>query len=301
MTGVVFDPFIYLSAAGAAAGVVPAVLLHRIKRSRRPMRARARRRTVAPIAAVVAVALVGVAFLLDAGAILEYRIEATALVLVPFLLVWALLRVPVSVRVFLLLACVSLLVFDVLRAVPIGGSYSGTVRAIGVEGEVGSRHDAVGIDDVVALLLIERRREALSVRLLPVAGAPLLNDAVDGEDEVRPGAPTDLRPISTGSSPSAEYLVSLSGEVALTAEVLVRDDLWWFFGPRSLLVSLVVEGDGAPRLERKRALAAVVVAVEEWLTPGVFQTRRFSTTIPEHREEFLQEGPLPISLNATTH
>lgn len=287
MIDVVSDPFVLLSLAGTAAGIVFATLLRRIERSRRPTRLRSRRRYIVPLAATLTVACIGIAGVLAAATIIKYWVAGVLVLFVPFVLVLGAGLLPYRmVRILILLLPLGAIALGVLRGVPAGAVYRGDSLVLGItNAEMGDRGRSSAED--LAVLLVERRGDALALRLLPVRGAPFIPPDADGST------------VGDGSAIPArlptEYRIPLDGRVRLTAEVLVRPAPLWFLGPRMLVQSLAI--DGGPRLDRVRAVSGVVVAIEAGLTPSIFQLRSVSLTLPEVLGEYLQEGP--IALNAT--
>jgi len=234
------------------------------------------RRIVVPIAATIAVAAVGAAFLLGAAAIIGYRIAATAVFAVPFLFFGlAVLDRTVVFRVAVILVLAVPIAFGVLRGIP------------GDRGSSAPREPA--------LLLVERRGDELALRLLPVRGVPLVpanGDRGDGEGDSA-GMEGSL---SLRIPPTVDLRVPLDATVTLRAEFLLRPEPLWFLGPRSILMSLRVDDD--LRLTRQRILAPVIIGrIETLLIPEVLSVHTTLEVIPATDGTFLQEGVVPIVLN----
>lgn len=245
------------------------------------MRMRRIRRIVVPVAATIAVAAVGVAFLLGAAAIIEHWIAATAVFAVPFLLFALVVLVRTVVfRVVVFLVLAVPIAFGVLRGIP----------GDNIPGDRGS-----SVPREPALLLVERRGDQLALRLLPVRGVPLVpanGDRGDGGDDT---AGTEGSP-SLPMPQTADLRVPLDATVTLRAEFLLRPEPLWFLGPPSILMALHIdEGLG---LTRRRLLAPVIIdRIETLLVPEVLSVRTTLEVIPATEGTFLQEGVIPIVLN----
>ena len=268
-----FDPFVYLSIAGAVAGLVPALLLQRIARSRRPVRVRALRRVIVPLAATLGVVALSVALFFGLHEIIDWWRWSIGVFLAPFLVVWIVARVRWRAGIVAFVVCAPILAFGAIRGVPNGldTQFADPLGHLVIDGD--------DERETVLVLAIDRDDDRFVITAKP-AGVPLRE-----RDE------------------TVDLDVALSGSVVIEATIVRRAPPLWIAGPRSLLVGFTLHryngssgGRPSVHFERERAFHRSIGRVESFLGPILFRSEVIEIPFPVSPDEYLQEGEIPIAI-----
>ncbi len=263
-----YDPYLYLSISGAVAGVVPYVMFRSAKRGRRPLRVRALRRLVSPIAAFMSVAILGAVLFTSWRELFTAPGTSILMFFVPLALLWALLRLPGFAAFPLFIIVAAVLSFGAVRTFPGGAASSST----SVPGIPWIAVDRLGTGEEIARLRALQDGETLAL-------------------DLRPSAPSLVR-----DNPDAEYIVSLDQTVTLDVAYVVRPPALWFLGPRVILVEMRLRDSQSLVLRRRRTLPTVEERVEQIFDGTLFVRIEDSVRHPEDGT-YLQAGDHPVRLN----